>query len=345
METEKPILAILAGSPVRRAPLWLMRQAGRYLPEYKTLRNQAKSFLDLCLTPQLATEITLQPIRRFDLDAAIIFADILLIPYALGQKLEFHEGKGPVLEPLKDKKSIDVLNLNLKKISPIMETLDIVKGKLPKETTLIGFCGAPWTVAAYMIDGAGKTGFQQARLWTRDMPELLDRLTAILVDASEKYLGAQIEAGAEVIQIFESWAGLLSGAKFDRWVIKPTRELVSRLKKAHPYVPVIGFPREAGDKYRDYADKTNIDALGIDQHVSLKYAREKLQPVKPLQGNLDPLVLVKGGEEMKTAARAILDTFGPRHIFNLGHGVLPETPPAHVAELAKFVHAHGAGKG
>jgi uroporphyrinogen decarboxylase len=343
MKIEKPILNVLAGLEADHVPLWLMRQAGRYLPEYRTLRHQAKNFLDLCLTPELATEITLQPIRRFPLDAAILFADILLIPYALGQKLEFREGEGPVLEPLRDKKSIDKLHFDTKKYAPILETIDMVKKKLPAETALIGFCGAPFTVAAYMIDGTGKTGFHQARLWARDMPELLDRLIALLIEASEKYLSDQIDAGAEIIQLFESWAGLLSGAKFDRWVIEPTKELVSRLKRTYPHIPIIGFPRQAGDKYLDYASQTNVDALSIDQKVSLKFARETLQPKKLLQGNLDPLLLVKGGQEMKAGIEAILTSLGPQHLFNLGHGVMPETPPEHVAELAALVRAHKRG--
>jgi len=335
----KPILDVLSGKTPDRVPLWLMRQAGRYLPEYRNLRARAGNFLDLCLTPKWASEITLQPIKRFDFDAAILFADILLIPFALGQKLQFREGEGPVLEKLEDEKSLAKLQFDQKKLQPVFETIEDVKNSLPSATALIGFCGGLWTVAAYMIDGTSRQNFSQAKLWAAEKPDLLDKLIGILLDASENYLCRQIEAGAEIIQIFESWAGLLTGDKFDRWVIKPTRELVARVKRKYPHIPIIGFPRSAGDHYRSYAENTGIDAVSIDQQVTLDYAKE-LQKIKPLQGNLDPVLLVKGGEDMRQATLAILDKLGPRHIFNLGHGVVPETPPDHVADLVKIVRGY-----
>ncbi len=340
-KTEKPILEVLAGKKPARVPLWFMRQAGRYLPEYRALRAEAKNFLHFCLTPALATEATLQPIKRFDLDAAILFADILLIPHALGQKLEFKEGEGPALEPLTDDKSIAGMKFDISKLLPVFETVSKVKPALPQKTALIGFCGGPWTVAAYMIDGTSRNQFSHAKSWAENRPESLDRLLATLIEASADYLCGQIDAGVEIIQIFESWAGLLQGEDFKRFVIKPTKELIGRVRQKHPGIPVIGFPREAGAQYRDYALETGVDCMSIDQHVGLDQARE-LQKLKLLQGNLDPLLLAKGGEEMRRAAEAILEKLGPSHIFNLGHGVIPETPPENVARLVEIAHGRKA---
>lgn len=342
IKTGKPLLEILSGKETAKVPIWLMRQAGRYLPEYRALRAQAENFLDLCLTPKWAAEITLQPIRRFDFDAAILFADILLIPYALGQKLEFREGEGPVLEPV-DEKNLTQLKFRIENLAPVFETLDLVRESLSSQTALIGFCGGPFTVAAYMIDGSSKTNFKNAMKWARELPNQLNQLIEILVEASTVYLGQQIEAGAEVIQIFESWAGLLEGRLFAKWVIEPTRELTARLKKKYPDVPIIGFPRNAGQDYENYAALAGIDALSIDHLVPLERARE-LQKTKILQGNLDPRLLVKGGAEMHQAAETILKTLGPRFIFNLGHGVLPETPTGHVSELLKIVRNFKAAR-
>ena len=334
----KPILDVLAGNKVEQIPIWLMRQAGRYLPEYRELRAQAKNFLELCLTPKWATEITLQPIRRFGFDAAILFADILLVPYALGQKLEFRDGEGPVLEQLEN---LYGLKFDITKLANVFETVRSVKTQLPGKTVLIGFCGAPWTVAAYMIDGNSRNDFVRAKQWADEKPELLEKLISVLIDASEAYLGEQVKAGAEILQLFESWAGLHKDIAFDRWIIEPTKELVSRIKKKYPHTPIIGFPRDAGEKYKGYAAHTGVDAVSIDQHVKLDQAQE-LQKIKTLQGNLDPALLVTGGEEMKRAALAILEKLGPRHIFNLGHGVVPQTPLEHVAELVKIVHGYKA---
>jgi uroporphyrinogen decarboxylase len=336
-ETLKPVLDVLNGKVPQRTPLWIMRQAGRYLPEYKKLRAEAGSFLNLCLTPHYASEVTLQPIRRFGFDAAILFADILLIPYALGRKLEFREGEGPVLEPVSSEKDIGALRYETEKLMPVSETIVRVKKELSPETALIGFCGGLWTVACYIIGGTSRDGFGEAKNWAREKPEKLEKLIGVLLDASITYLSAQIVAGAEVIQVFDSWAGLLKGEDFARWVIEPTRKLVTALKAKHPHIPVIGFPREAGKGYKDYIRQTGVDALSIDQHVDLGYAKKELQSLKPLQGNLDPALLVAGGAAMRNGTEKILTALGPRHIFNLGHGITPDTPPEHVAELVKIV--------
>ena len=333
----KPILDVLRGQTPKHIPVWLMRQAGRYLPEYREIRAKSKNFLNMCLDSDLATEITLQPIRRFDMDAAILFADILLVPMALGVPLEFCEGEGPVLKKLEDEKSIDALFYESEKVSAVFETVRRVASSLPKKTALIGFCGAPWTVACYMVDGKGKTNFTRTQTWVKEKPELLQKLITRLLDASEMYLGAQIEAGAEVLQIFDSWAGLLSGTAFARFVIEPTQELVARMKKKYPQVPIIGFPREAREGYVPYVRQTGVDALSLDSSVELNFAKRELQSVKPLQGNLDPALLVQGGSEMIKTMENILSTLGPLHIANLGHGVVPESPPEHVTELVRFI--------
>lgn len=336
---EKPILQVLKRSKPDVRPVWLMRQAGRYLPEYRALRSEAKNFLNLCLTPDWATEITLQPIRRFGFDAAILFADILLVPMALGVKLEFREGEGPVLDKITDENAIQRLNYKNDKLLPVFETLGRVKSELNNTTALIGFCGAPWTVACYMIDGTSKTAFATSKLWASEKTDLLSKLIATLVDASALYLEQQILAGAEVLQIFDSHAGLLKGADFERWVIAPTRELINKIKLKYPDIPIIGFPREASaEDYKKYIQATGIDAMSIDYNLPIDFAKTQLQSIKPLQGNLDPHLLVKGGDEMKRALEKIMTTFGSTHIVNLGHGVVPETPPEHVAELVQFVH-------
>ncbi|MDE2028995.1 MAG: uroporphyrinogen decarboxylase [Alphaproteobacteria bacterium] len=334
----KPILDVLCGQIPEHIPVWLMRQAGRFLPEYREIRAKSKNFLNMCLTPDLATEITLQPVRRFDMDAAILFSDILIVPMALGLSLDFREGEGPVLQTVSDQASISVLEYNSEKAAPVFETVRRVKQSLSgMPTTLIGFCGAPWTVACYMIDGNSKNDFAAARAWAANEPGKLDTLIEKLIDASETYLAAQIEAGAEALQIFDSWAGSLKGEDFAHFIIAPTRKLVSRLKKKYPEIPIIGFPREAGDGYRPYIEQTGVDALSIDPSVALDYAKRELQTVKPLQGNLDPELLVRGGEGMKRAAACILDALGPRHIFNLGHGVVPQTPVENVSALVEQV--------
>jgi uroporphyrinogen decarboxylase len=341
-EIRKPILDVLTKREPKRMPIWLMRQAGRYLPEYRALRTKAGSFLALCYNPEWAAEITLQPLRRFDLDAAIIFADILIVPNALGLHLEFREGEGPVLQAVKNQNDIENLKYNSVVASPVFETVRRVKKILAPEKTLIGFCGAPWTVACYMIGGTSRNGFTEAKLWVNEKPALLGRLIDKLVDSSFDYLCSQVEAGAEVLQIFDSWGGLLSGADFGRWVIDPTKKLVGMLKNKYPDVPIIGFPREAKpEDYLSYAKQVGVNGLSLDTDLDSEFARRELQPLVSLQGNLDPALLVRGGLEMKRAAEKIIKTFGKTHIFNLGHGVVPETPPEHVTELVNIVHGSG----
>ncbi len=338
MKSDKPLLDLLRGKELIRNPIWLMRQAGRYLPEYRELRKQAGSFLNLCLNPELAAEVTLQPIRRFGFDAAILFADILLVPYGLEQSLTFKEGEGPVLEPITTEKELSKLLWNSEALEPVFQTLRLVKKEIPDETTLIGFAGAPWTVASYMIEGRGKTGFTNALKIAENNPRFMQRLLKVLHQATLEYLGRQIEAGAEVLQIFDSWAGLLNDVQFRQWVIAPTKKLVKAIKAEYPNVPIIGFPRGvSAENYYAYVAETGVDALSIDQNVPADFAIAKLQRVKPLQGNLAPELLVAGGETMRKAVTEILQKFGPSHIFNLGHGVVPETPPEHVAELVQQV--------
>lgn len=335
-KNDKEILKIFEGSKNDYVPIWLMRQAGRYLPEYRKLRAKAENFLNLCLTPEWASEITLQPIMRYGMDAAILFADILLVPMALGVNLQFREKEGPVLEAVCSEKDIDRLSYESGKVLPVYETIARVKEKLSSRTAFIGFCGAPWTVACYMIDGRGGTGFPVMKSWTKEKPFLVDKLIAILAEASFSYLCGQVDAGVEVLQIFDSWSGLLEGDDFIRWIIKPTQKLVERLKAKYPSIPIIGFPREAGSFYYDYARQSGVDAVSLDQTFDIGKAKQ-LQSIKILQGNLDPDLVVKGGKDMLKAAEKIILELGPRHIFNLGHGVVPQTPLENVAELVKFV--------
>jgi uroporphyrinogen decarboxylase len=334
---EKTILRALRGETTEKPPVWLMRQAGRYLPEYRALRAQAKDFLTFCLTPELAAEATVQPIRRFGFDAAILFADILIVPYALGQEVGFREGEGPVLAPVEDVAKLRV-EMVASRIEPVLETLRQVKPALPPETTLIGFAGAPWTVATYMVEGGSSRDFARVKRWAFGEPKRFAALIDRIVEATVTYLMAQIGAGAEVVQLFDSWAGVLPEAEFRRWVIEPTQRIVGALKARHPSLPLIGFPRGAGVLYETYRRETGVDAVSLDPMVPLGWARERLQAQGPVQGNLDPMLLVVGGEPMAEAVRVIRDELdrGP-FVFNLGHGILPETPPEHVAELVELV--------
>ena len=339
----KPVLQVLNGETPSHRPIWLMRQAGRYLPEYRSLRAKAKDFLNMCLTPEWASEVTLQPIRRYGFDAAIVFADILLIPYALGLSLEFREGEGPILQTVDDRQAIENLSFNEDKISAVYQTLRLVKPDLPDQTTLIGFCGAPWTVACYMIDGNSRQNFAKAKGWVKNSPDQLDHLIKVLVDASEIYLESQIKAGAEVLQIFDSWAGALNCDDFRRFSIQPTKDLVARLKAKYPHIPIIGFPREASDEgYYAYIRETGVDAMSLDTKVDLVMAQRDLQIIKPLQGNLDPQILVRGGDALRQGLEHIMRVMGPKHILNLGHGIVPETPLEHVAQMMKIVRDYPA---
>jgi uroporphyrinogen decarboxylase len=336
----KPLLDVLDGKHRAVPPVWMMRQAGRYLPEYRALREKAGSFLKLCFTPEWATEVTLQPVRRFGFDAAILFSDILVIPHALGRELRFVEGEGPRLDPLADATAVAKLPrlADASKLAPIYETVWRVKTELAPRTALIGFCGAPWTVATYMIAGQGTTDQASARLFAYREPEAFAELIDILVDSSVDYLAAQIEAGADVVQIFDTWSGVLPPDQFDRWCIMPTREIIARLRKKIPGARVIGFPRGAGMMALSYAEMTGITAIGVDWTMPLFVAQEALQPRLPVQGNLDPLALRTGGNALDRSIDAIMDALGNGpFIFNLGHGILPDTPIAHVEQMLKRV--------
>ncbi|WP_316975982.1 uroporphyrinogen decarboxylase [Shumkonia mesophila] len=341
-EDVKPFLAALRGQSMVPPPLWLMRQAGRYLPEYRKLRERARNFLDFCYTPELAVEATLQPLRRFRPDAAILFSDILVVPDALGQAVDFREGEGPVLEPLRSRRDVEVLKSGrvLRHLEPVFTALRGIRRALPPETALIGFAGAPWTVATYMVEGRGGTDFGRALGWDGEDPEGFAMLIDLLVEATAAYLIEQVRHGAEALQIFDSWAGALDEARFRRLAIAPTRRLVAKVRAACPEIPIIGFPRGAGVLYADYVRETGVDGISLDSAVDLGFARLALQPNTVLQGNLDPQVLVRGGSEMRDAALAILENLGRGpFIFNLGHGVVPETPVENVLQLAATVRA------
>jgi uroporphyrinogen decarboxylase len=336
----KPFLDVLAGRAAKPAPVWLMRQAGRYLPEYRALRGQARNFLDFCFTPKLAIEATLQPIRRYDLDAAILFSDILTVPWALGQKVEFLEGEGPKLEPIRSIEGLARLDPAgvTDRLRPVYDTVSGVASALPAHTALIGFAGAPFTVAAYMVEGGGSRDFALTKRWAMQDPKAFDSLVGIVVQATIEHLSAQIVAGAEAVQLFDSWSGVLAEAEFRRLVIEPTRLIATALRVRHPSVPLIGFPRGAGGMLPAYAAETGVTAVGLDTQVPLRWALDALPPSMPAQGNLDPVALEVGGTALADGVGAILErTAGRPHIFNLGHGVMQTTPPDHVAELVRLV--------
>ncbi|HEV3174696.1 MAG TPA: uroporphyrinogen decarboxylase [Stellaceae bacterium] len=322
-----------------------MRQAGRYLPEYRALRTKAPDFLSFCLMPELAAEATLQPIRRFAFDAAIVFSDILVVPYALGQRVGFREGEGPSLEALTGESDIRKLEPNraIERIAPVQETLRQVRTALPKDVALIGFAGAPWTVATYMVEGGTSRDFIRTKRWAFSDPTGFAALIDRLVSTTTDYLLGQIEAGAEAIQLFDSWAGVLPEAEFRRWVIEPTARITSTLKARYPSVPIIGFPRGAGVLYEAYTEDSGVDAVSLDSAVPLAWAREHLQARHTVQGNLDPVLLLTGGPAMAAAVRGIVTALrGRPFVFNLGHGILPETPPEHVTALVEHVRGGAA---
>lgn len=340
MKARKPFLAALGGEVLAKPPFWLMRQAGRYLPEYREVRAKAPNFLEFCYSPDLAVEVTLQPLRRYGMDAAILFSDILVVPDALGQKVEFHEGRGPILEPVRSVTELNRLGMDKfhARLGPVYETVGRLAKAIPETTALIGFAGAPWTVATYMVEGHGSKDYVATRSWALRDPKAFGKLIDLLVEATGQYLESQIRHGAEAVQIFDSWAGVLGENEFRRWVIEPTRKLVERLKAAHPEIPVIGFPRGAGFLYRAYVEETGVTAVSLDSTVPLDWARDELQRQCTVQGNLDNLALVVGGEAMEREARQILEKLGKGpFIFNLGHGILPETPPENVARLAELI--------
>jgi len=337
----KTLLRALSGETLPSPPVWLMRQAGRYLPEYRATRAQAGDFLSLCYTPDLAAEVTLQPIRRYGFDAAILFADILLIPDALGADLWFVTGEGPRLstitgpDGLKPLKGKDDIHDHL---APVYETVKILSRELPKETTLIGFAGAPWTVATYMIAGRGTPDQAPAHKLRQEHPATFDALINLLTDATIEYLSKQVEAGAEVVKIFDSWAGSLKGEAFDRYALEPAKKITQEMKQRFPGLPVIAFPREAGDKYIGFAKAVGADCLALDTSVDATWAAQHLQKDGCVQGNLDPKLMITGGDALRQEARRILDALknGP-HIFNLGHGITPEADPENVHVLLEEI--------
>jgi uroporphyrinogen decarboxylase len=346
METKmtKPILDVLQRRTPSRVPFWLMRQAGRYLPEYRDLRSYTTGFLDLVYDPIKAAEITLQPIRRYGMDAAILFSDILVVPHALGQTVEFRAGEGPVLDPLyvpEDFKILDVQRAH-KKFAPVYETVSRVRKMLSDEgfdeVALIGFSGGVWTVICYMLEGHGSRDFEAARRWALRDPASFQQLVDIVSEATIEYLCGQVEAGVEALQIFESWGGILDPDQFARWVIAPTKKIIDAVKAKHPNVPIIGFPRGAGVQSLAYAKNTSIDAIGIDYTLDPKWAVENLQTLMPVQGNLDPVRLLAGGKALEDGLHTIHETLGQGpFIFNLGHGVIKSTDVENVQHLTDIV--------
>ncbi len=341
----KRLLRTLNGEAVWPPPVWLMRQAGRYLPEYRAVRSGVKDFVALCTTPSLAAEVTLQPIRRYGFDAAILFSDILMLPWALGHGLEFKEGEGPVLPKLRDEAAVAALDPArvADRVEPIMETVRLVRSGLASEgfgdTTLIGFAGAPFTVACYMIEGGGSKDFAAVRGMAYAQPALFQRLIDVLTEASIAYLSAQVTAGAEALMLFDSWAGVLSPSLFRAHCVAPAKRITAALKAKHPGVPVIGFPRLAGVMSRDYA-ATGVDGVGVDTGSDIGAVAAMLPARVAVQGNLDPLAVVAGGAAMASETASILAAMrGRPFIFNLGHGIVPQTPPAHVAALLEQVRA------
>jgi len=335
------LLATLKGERQSVPPIWLMRQAGRYLPEYRALREEKGGFLALAMDSDAAAEITLQPIRRFGMDGAILFSDILIVPMALGQDLWFETGEGPRLAPTVQARNVlDALQPNAEALEPVYGTVRRVAALLPPQTTFLGFAGSPWTVATYMIAGQGSREQAEARRLAYRDPELMQALVTRIADCTIEYLLGQIEAGVEAVQLFDSWSGSLSPAQFEQWVIAPTARIVAALHQRAPGVPVIGFPKGAGGKLPAYARETGVDAIGVDETVDPVWAHASLTANLPVQGNLDPLALIAGGPTLESAVDRILLAFSERpHIFNLGHGILPDTPIAHVEQLLARVRS------
>ncbi|HEU0097712.1 MAG TPA: uroporphyrinogen decarboxylase [Allosphingosinicella sp.] len=337
---DKPLLNVLRGGKAPKTPLWLMRQAGRYLPEYRALRAAKGGFLDLVQDSEAAAEVTLQPIRRFGFDGAILFSDILMVPFALGQDLAFEAGEGPRLSPPLVDSALSSLDSARGRLEPVYATVEKVAACLPKDTTFLGFAGSPWTVATYMVAGQGSRDQAEARRLAYGDPAAFQAIVDAISGLTVDYLSRQVESGVEAVQLFDSWAGSLSPAQFERWVIAPTAALVAGFKARHPEVPVIGFPKGAGGKLAAYARETGVDAIGLDETVDPVWADSTLPPGMPVQGNLDPLALIAGGEALETAVGRILSSLAGRpHIFNLGHGILPDTPIPHVEKLIGLVRA------
>lgn len=337
-ENRKKLLRVLRGERIYPPPLWLMRQAGRYLPEYRALRAEQGGFLDLCYDSDAACEVTLQPLRRFGFDAAILFSDILVIPHAMGQDLWFEVGEGPRLAPRLAETALAELTPAPQRLDPVLATVRKVAAALPPETSFLGFAGSPWTIATYMVHGQGSKDQSAARQLAYQDPARFGALIDAIITATSDYLCAQIEAGVDAVQLFDSWAGSLSPAQFERWVIAPNAAIVAAVKARHPDTPIIGFPKGAGGKLIRYAEATGVDAIGIDETVDPVWADAVLPRDLPVQGNLDPLALLAGGEALASSVATIRSAFAQRpHIFNLGHGILPETPVAHVEQLLTYL--------
>ena len=332
------MLATLKGVRQDIPPVWLMRQAGRYLPEYRALRAEKGGFLALATDPEAAAEVTMQPIRRFGFDGAILFSDILMVPWALGQALSFGAGEGPALSPALVDHALAGLQAVPERLDPVYATVARVAGMLPAETTFLGFAGSPWTVATYMVAGHGSRDQSETRRFAYADPKAFGDIIDAIADSTITYLSRQIAAGVEAVQLFDSWSGSLSPAQFERWVIAPTARIVAALHEMHPDIPVIGFPKGAGGKLPAYARETGADAIGLDETVDPVWAHANLPAGLPVQGNLDPLALIAGGDSLDRAATTVLEAFADRpHIFNLGHGILQDTPIAHVERLLAHV--------
>jgi uroporphyrinogen decarboxylase len=338
----KPLLRVLAGTREATPPIWMMRQAGRYLPEYRATRAKAGSFLNLCFNPELAAEVTLQPIRRFGFDAAILFSDILVVPLALGRRVDFVAGEGPKLDPMLESEAAEIADWQADDavLAPVYETVARVKSALPPEVALLGFCGAPWTVATYMIAGHGSSDQAAARLFAYRNRDAFEALMQKLVEASAAYLVRQLKAGADAVQVFDTWAGILPPEEFARWSIAPVQQLVHLVRTQVPDARIIGFPRGAGSALERYVTEVPLDAIGLDWMIDKTFARERIQSRKPVQGNLDPIALVAGGAALDEAVDAVLCAFSERpFIFNLGHGITPDAPIAHVERMIARVRS------
>lgn len=342
---KQEFIKTLQGQQTNHIPIWLMRQAGRYLPEYREVRSQAGDFLNLCYTPELASEVTLQPLRRFDLDAAIIFSDILVVPHALGQDVWFEPGEGPKLKPIKTIADLPEFNADkfLEFLNPVFEVLNITRKALPDDKSLIGFAGAPWTLACYMVNGQGSRDYQNVRVHAQQSPQEFQKLLDLLVEAIGMYLIQKIKSGANAVQIFDSWAGVLSTQEFQQYCIQPTRKIIQKIKSVYPDVPVIGFPRGVGFNYHDYITQTGITAVSCDQSVPLEVIKQ-MQNKVVVQGNLDNILLLQGGDAMVEQTLKICDALKDKpFIFNLGHGVIKETNPDNVALLIQTIRDYQKG--
>ncbi len=340
MQKDKLFIQALKGQSTASVPFWFMRQAGRYLPEYKALRATTKGFLDLCFTPEKAAEVTIQPLRRFNMSAAILFSDILVIPYALGVDVKFAEGEGPIVETTTTAERISKFDQTqvTTKLAPVAETVHLVKKELSNETALIGFAGAPWTVACYMLQGKSGKEFAAARRFAYAEPKLMQQLIDQLTQATIAYLQMQIDAGADAIQIFDSWAGLLTPDQFAKWVIEPTKKISAALRASHPNTPIIGFAKGAGLQLPAYAKATGVQGIGVDQHTPMEFAIESVAAHQAVQGNLDPLLLAFDKDGALRESEKILKSFGTRPaIFNVGHGFIPETPIENVEAVSNLV--------